>query len=150
MEIYQHPVNMFVAGFIGTPSMNFLKATLKKENGAYIIDGGSFAVSAPASQDGKLEGYVGKPVIFGVRPADIFDKGLKNPIEASLGNTLRTSVDVSEPMGDIITLYLTCGVHSLVATIDAETKAKDGEALDVVVDVDKTHLFDPDTEQAIY
>lgn len=53
-------------------------------------------------------------------------------------------------MGDIMTLYLTCGSHSLVATIDAETGARDGEALDVVVDLAKTHLFDPDTEQAIY
>ena len=58
-------------------------------------------------------------------------------------------VDVSEPMGDIITLYLTAGAHSLVATIDAETRAKDGQALDVVLDLAKTHLFDPETEQAI-
>ena len=150
MEIYQHPVNMFVAGFIGTPSMNFLKATLKKEGGQYVIDGGSFQVGAPPAQQEKLEAYVGKPVIFGVRPSDIFDKNLKNPFEATAANTLRTQIDVSEPMGDIITLYLTAGVHNLVATIDSETSAKDGEALDVVLDLAKTHLFDPQTEQAIY
>ena len=57
----------------------------------------------------QLEAYVGKEVIFGVRPADIFDKNLKNPIEAIPGNTVRTAVDVSEPMGDIVTLYLTAG-----------------------------------------
>ena len=150
MEIFQHPVNMFVAGFIGTPSMNFLKATLKKEGGQYVIDAGSFQVGAPPAQQDKLEAYVGKPVIFGVRPSDIFDKNLKNPIEATSANMLRTQVDVSEPMGDIITLYLTAGVHNLVATIDSETGAKDGEALDVVLDLAKTHLFDPETEQAIY
>ena len=151
MEIYQHPVNLFVAGFIGTPSMNFLHGGAdEREWGAYLIDGGSFTVSVPASQSGKLEGYIGKPVIFGVRPSDMFDKGLKNPVEAGPSNVLRTMVDVSEPMGDIITLYLTCGVQSLVATIDAETGARDGEALDVVVDMAKTHLFDPDTQQAIY
>jgi len=150
MEIFLHPVNMFVAGFIGTPSMNFLPATLRKDAGGYVIDGGSFSVSAPSSESEKLAGYVGKPVMFGVRPSDIFDTSLKNPIEGSDGNILRTTVDVSEPMGDIITLYLTCGVHSLVATIDAETKAKDGEALDVLLDLAKTHLFDPQTEQAIY
>ncbi|MBV9849814.1 MAG: glycerol-3-phosphate ABC transporter ATP-binding protein, partial [Armatimonadetes bacterium] len=55
-----------------------------------------------------------------------------------------------EPMGDIVTLYLTAGAHQIVATIDAETGARDGEALDVVLDLDKTHLFDADTEQAIY
>jgi len=149
MEIFQHPVNMFVAGFIGTPSMNFLKATLKKEGGSYVVDGGSFTVSAPPAPPEKLEPYVGKSLVFGVRPSDIFDKSLRNPIEATGGNTVRTLVDVSEPMGDIITLYLTCGPHSLVATIDAETGAKDGEALDVALDLAKTHLFDPDTEEAI-
>ena len=151
MEIYAHPANMFVAGFIGTPSMNFLRATLRQsERNSYIIDGGTFQVSAPSAQAGKLSAYVGQPIIFGIRPADIFDKGLKNPIEATSENTIRTQVDVSEPMGDTITLYLTAETHQLVATIDAETQAKDGQTLDVVIDVAKTHLFDPDTEQAIY
>jgi len=150
MEIYQHPVNLFVAGFIGTPSMNFVPATLTKGAGGYVIDAGSFGLAAPASQAGKLEGYAGKSVILGIRPPDIFDKGLKNPIEATDGNVIRTVVDVSEPMGDVVTLYLTAGSHGLVAAIDAETAAKDGQTLDVVVDMAKTHLFDAQTEHAIY
>ena len=150
MEIYQRPVNIFVAGFIGTPSMNFLKATLRKDANGYLIDCGTFSVSAPTAHEHKLDAYIDKQVIFGVRPADIFDKDLKNPIEATPGNTVRTQVDVSEPMGDIITLYLTVDAHSLVATIDAETAAKDGQALDVVFDLTKTHLFDAETELAIY
>ena len=150
MEIYAHPVNVFVAGFIGTPSMNFLKVEVRKEGAGYVLDGGTFQIAAPPAQEGKLDAYVGKPVVFGVRPADIFDKGLKNPIEATGGNTIRTQVDVSEPMGDIITLYLTAGVHQIVATVDAETRATDGHTLDVVLDLAKTHLFDAETEQAIY
>ena len=151
MEIYSHPVNMFVAGFIGTPSMNFLPATLEKDGGdGYAINCGPFSVAAPAAQAGKLEAWVGKRVTFGVRPPDIFDKNLRNPIEAVPGNTVRTQVDVSEPMGDIVTLYLTAGTHQIVATIDAETRATDGQALDVAFDLDKTHLFDTETEQAIY
>jgi multiple sugar transport system ATP-binding protein len=75
---------------------------------------------------------------------------LMNLVTSTSGNTVRTMVDVSEPMGDIITLYLTAGVHSLVAAIDAETQAKDGQALDIVLDLAKTHLFDTETEQAIY
>ncbi len=150
MTIYAHPANMFVAGFIGTPSMNFLPAKLSKGNGGYVIDCGPFSVGAPPAQAGKLDAYVGRDVTFGVRPADIFDKNLKNPIDAAPENTVRTTVDVSEPMGDIVTLYLTAGVHQLVATIDAETQAKDGNALDVVFDLAKTHLFDTKTEQAIY
>jgi multiple sugar transport system ATP-binding protein len=149
MNIYTSPVNMFVAGFIGTPSMNFVKATLVKSANGYTVDAGSFKVAAPPIDDALLAQYAGKSVVFGIRPADIFDKSLKNPVESTEANTIRTLVDVSEPMGDIVTFYLTAGPHQLVATIDSETKAKDGEALDVVLDLAKSHLFDPETEQAI-
>jgi multiple sugar transport system ATP-binding protein len=151
LEIYQHPVNMFVAGFIGTPSMNFVPATLEKGNGpGYTVNCGSFSIATPDSQNGKLDAYVGKSVIFGVRPTDVYDKNLKNPIEAMPGNTVRTQVDVSEPMGDIVTLYLTAGKHQIVAAIDVDTQAKDGNTLDIILELEKTHLFDPDTEVAIY
>ena len=150
MEIYARPVNVFVAGFIGTPSMNFIPATIRESAGGHVIDCGRFSLAGPASQADTLAAWAGKPVIFGVRPSDVFDKHLRNPFEATDGNTVRTQVDVSEPMGDIITLYLTAGTHSFVATVDAETQAKDGQALDVVFDLDKTHLFDPDTERALY
>ena len=150
LEIYQNPVNIFVAGFIGTPSMNFVPATVEKSGNGYKINCGSFSVGAPAGLAGKLDAYVGKSVTFGVRPTDIYDKNLKNPIEATPDNTIRTQVDVSEPMGDIVTLYLTAGQHQLVAAIDADTAAKDGNTLDVVIDLDKTHVFDTETEQAIY
>ncbi|MCW3060518.1 MAG: transporter related, partial [Capsulimonas sp.] len=128
MNIYTSPVNMFVAGFIGTPSMNFVKATLVKSANGYTVDAGSFKVAAPPIDDALLAQYAGKSVVFGIRPADIFDKSLKNPVESTEANTIRTLVDVSEPMGDIVTFYLTAGPHQLVATIDSETKAKDGEA----------------------
>ena len=151
MEIYNHPVNMFVAGFIGTPSMNFIPVKLDKSTGGgYVIDAGAFQIAAPDTQKGQLDSWVGKNVTLGVRPADIFDKNLKNPIEATPSNTLRTQVEVSEPMGDIVTLYLLAGSHSLVATIDAETQAKDGQSLDIVFDLAKTHLFDTETQKAIY
>jgi multiple sugar transport system ATP-binding protein len=151
MAVYAHPANMFVAGFIGTPSMNFLPATLHQGSGnTYVIDCGTFRVAAPQAQMVSLESYAGKEVVLGVRPADIFDKNLKNPVEAISGNTIRTVVDVSEPMGDSVTLYLAAGRHQIIATIDAETAAKDGHTLDVILDLDKTHLFDPQTEKTIY
>jgi len=150
MNIYAHPVNMFVAGFIGTPSMNFLPASVEKDQGGYAINCGTFSVAAPAAQAGKLDAWVGKKVVFGVRPPDIFDANLSNALVSTPANTVRMQVDVSEPMGDIVTFYLTAGVHQVVAVIDSETRAKDGDALDVVLDVDKTHLFDAETEMAIY
>ena len=151
LKLYAHPVNMFVAGFIGTPSMNFIPATVRKgTGGGYVIDAIDFTIGAPAAQADKLAGYADKAVILGVRPSSIFDKGLHNPVASTALNTVCTQVDVSEPMGDIVTLYLTTGTHQLVATIDSETGAKDGEKFDVVFDLDKTHLFDPNTEKAIY
>ncbi len=85
-----------------------------------------------------------------MRPADIFDTALQHPVQVMTGNTVRTVVDVAEPMGDIVTLYLTAGWHMLVAAIDADTQAKVGNTLDVIFDLDKTHLFDVVTEKAIY
>ena len=150
MAVYNHPVNMFVAGFIGTPSMNFVPGVVQRDENGFLVDCGAFSLSTPPVHADVLTPYLGRDVVLGVRPSDIFDKGLKNPIEATPANTVRTLVDVSEPMGDIVTLYLTAGPHALVATIDAETGAKDGNALDVAIDLAKTHLFDAQTQNAIY
>jgi multiple sugar transport system ATP-binding protein len=85
-----------------------------------------------------------------VRPEDIFDKSLAPTTTAHDGNTLKAMVDVIEPMGAVVTMYLTLGTHQIVATIDADTKAKEGEELEIVLDMDKTHLFDKETQKAIY
>jgi len=150
LGLYNHPANMFVAGFIGTPSMNFLRATVRKNSDGYAIDGGCFHVIPPADKAVALDKYVDKEVVFGIRPEDIFDKNLTNLVQATNGNTAKAKVDVIEPMGPIVTMYLSCGEHDLVATIDAETKAREGEELELVFDMAHTHLFDKDTEAAIY
>lgn len=151
MGLYNKPANMFVAGFIGTPAMNFMDATLAKEGDRYVVDAASFKVTIPEGKNGKkFESYVGKPVVFGVRPEDIFDKSLSSLVTATPDNTITVNVDVIEPMGSIVTMYLTSGDHSMVATIDSETEAKEDQDLEVVLDMGKTHLFDKDTEEAIY
>ena len=137
LALYEHPVNMFVAGFIGTPSMNFIEATLNKEAAGYFVDAGSFKLAAPPLPDAQVTSHLNKKVMVGIRPGDLFDKNLKNPIEPTDSNTIRTQVDVVEPMGDLSTVYLNIGTHQMIATLDGETKAKDGEALDVVVDISK-------------
>ncbi|MHB9035952.1 MAG: ABC transporter ATP-binding protein [Armatimonadota bacterium] len=147
LGLYNHPANKFVAGFIGTPSMNFL--TVKIEDGG-VIDGGCFKVKPPADKIEMLKPYIGKEVEFGIRPEDIFDKNLTNLIQATSDNVAKATVDVIEPMGPIVTLYLSCGDHSMVATIDAETKAKELQEMDLIFDMAKTHLFDKETELAIY
>ncbi|MCL6628645.1 MAG: sn-glycerol-3-phosphate ABC transporter ATP-binding protein UgpC [Armatimonadetes bacterium] len=151
MGLYTKPANMFVAGFIGTPAMNFVDAILEEENGRYVVDAGAFRVVIPESKNGeKFSQYVDKPVVFGVRPEDIFDKELSPLVKPTSENTIKVTVDVIEPMGPIVTMYLTTAKHNLVATIDAETKAREGEEIEVTLDMEKTHLFDKETEQAIY
>ncbi len=151
LNIYNTPANIFVAGFIGTPSMNFLDATLLKQDGKYIVDAGNFKVVIPQSKIGKdFDSYIGKPVVFGIRPEDIFDKSLTSLVKPTDDNTIKAMVDVIEPMGSTVTTFLTIGKHSIVATIDAETKAKEEAEIDLILDMEKTHLFDKNTEQAIY
>ncbi len=149
LGLYNNPINMFVAGFIGTPAMNFIDATIRASEGGFIIDAGSFRVKAPSEKTEALRPYEGKMVIFGIRPEHIYDKTLSPLVQPTSGNTITCNVDVTEPMGPVVTMYLACGEHSLIATIDAETKAKEGEPLEVVLDLEKSHIFDKETEMAI-
>jgi multiple sugar transport system ATP-binding protein len=149
LGLYNHPANMFVAGFIGTPSMNFLEAKIVNGSEGYAIDGGCFTVKFPADKADRLKDYVDKEVIFGIRPEDIFDKNLANILQATEDNTAQAVVDVIEPMGPIVTMYLTCGGHSMIATIDAESQAIEGKEIELIFDMAKTHVFEKGTEKAI-
>ncbi len=150
LGLYNTPANVFVAGFIGTPSMNFLDAKITDGADGYGIDAGCFTVKPPADKAKLLADYVGKDVIFGVRPEDMYDTSLVNIIEATPDNTITAVVDVMEPMGNIVTMYLSCGDHDIVASIKAESQAKDGTEMELVLDMAKTHVFDKETEEAIY
>lgn len=150
LGLYHKPVNMFVAGFIGTPSMNFLDATLEQSDGSMVISTGAFKVHVPQDKVDAVREAVGRAVVFGVRPEDIFDKNMHSQVEATPANTVSATVDVIEPMGAIVTMYLTAGHHSLIATIDADTRAKEGEQIELVLDMQHTHVFDKETEKAYY
>ncbi|NLC59493.1 MAG: sn-glycerol-3-phosphate ABC transporter ATP-binding protein UgpC [Armatimonadetes bacterium] len=152
LNLFNYPANLFVAGFIGSPAMNFIPAMLEGDAGGVYVNAGSFRVRVPDSKakaGNGVSAYIGKEVTFGIRPQHIYDKQL-TLVPATPENTVRCTVDVSEPMGSVVTLYLTSGPHSLVAEVDAETKAVDGAPLDLVFDMEKTHLFDRQTEIAIY
>jgi multiple sugar transport system ATP-binding protein len=151
MGLYNTPANMFVAGFIGTPAMNFLDAKLRKDGDRFIVDAGSFKVLIPQGKTGdSLKEYVDKTVVFGVRPEDIYDSALTSVVTPNAENTIKVAVDMIEPMGSVITAYAKSGDHSLIATLASETKAKDGMEMDVTFDMAKVHLFDKTTEEAIY
>jgi multiple sugar transport system ATP-binding protein len=149
LNVYNHPVNIFVAGFIGTPSMNFLDTKISVEAGGVYVDGDCFRLRVPDDRAEALKPYANKIVAFGIRPEDIFDKNLSGILQATADNTATVQVDVIEPMGPIVTMYLSCGGHDVIATIDAETQAKESAPMEVLFDMSKCHIFDKETEQAV-
>jgi multiple sugar transport system ATP-binding protein len=149
LALFNHPANRFVAGFIGSPAMNFIEGRLQPRDGAMYFEAEFLSLRLPDSHAAAVRSKAGQRVTFGVRPDDIYDRALNPPVPASDGNCATAIVDVTEPMGSRVYLYLTIGPHSLIADVDAETKAGDGQPLEVVFDMAKTHLFDAETEVAL-
>ncbi len=146
-NLYDSPANKFVAGFIGSPAMNFFDAKIAGTREEMVIDAGSFKLSVPQGRADKLASYLGREIILGVRPEDIHDRDyLPGAIN---GAPVTTQVDVIEPMGSEIYLYLLCGKHSFIARVDPRSQARPGKSVDVVMNLDHIHLFDKETEVAI-
>ncbi len=147
LEIYERPDNMFVAGFIGSPAMNFAPGVLRKEGDDYIVDCESFRIGVPRGRFRDIEKYVDEGIVLGIRPEDIED--IDFAPGAPEDRVVKCLVDVIEPMGAEAYLNLTTGPHSFVARVNPRTKARDGEPHSVVLNMDECHLFDPSTENAI-
>ncbi len=151
LTLYHHPANVFVAGFIGSPAMNFVPVTIVEQNGTLYADAaGAFRVALPSQHAAKIKPYVGKICTFGIRPEHIYDPNLNNRIPASDGNTLSAEVDVVEPLGHDIEMHLKMGEFTLIAKIDSATQARVGDTITAVFDMEFSHLFDKETEQALY
>ncbi len=142
-NLYQKPVNVFVAGFIGSPQMNFMDATLEeKQDGLYLVFGEE-AIKLPESKTEALKAYVGKEVTFGIRPEDIYEEGEVD------GAAVSASVEVTEMMGAETFLYLKIADKSFTARVGQDSKAQAGDDVKVVIDANKIHVFDKETEIAI-
>ncbi len=139
--LYDHPANQFVAGFIGSPAMNFFPVHLRKEGEALFVDGGTFNLRVPPGRAEALMPHAGKHLTFGVRPENIHNaQFLPSDIQAE---PLEAKVDVTELMGNEIFLYLTNGSNSFVARVDPRTQVQIGSTTRVMVDMNAFHLFDP-------
>jgi multiple sugar transport system ATP-binding protein len=145
--LYDRPNNLFVAGFIGSPAMNFFKSKLVRGDGKLFVDGGSFKVEVPVNRNETYSKFVDKPVIMGIRPEDIQDPNFLPP--SIFPQPVDGNVDVTELMGNEIFLYVTVGEHNFVARVDPRTSAKMGEKMQVMFNMNNVHLFDPESEQAI-
>lgn len=150
LGLFHNPRNIFVAGFIGTPPMNFVEATVRQAGDDLIVDARDFQVKLPPAKAEAAREHVGKPVVFGIRPNDIYDAGLAPMAQPSPDNTLTATVDVVEPMGAEAILYLSVGGTRLIASVDGTTKARETEPLQVVLDLSRAYLFSQDTGEAIF
>jgi multiple sugar transport system ATP-binding protein len=146
-NLYDHPVNVFVAGFIGSPAMNFFDAKLARDNGKLTVDAGTFNITVPENKAQPYQPHVGKNVILGVRPEDIHDPAFAPPgIHEAL---VPAHVEVTELMGNEVFLYLNTGNKNYVARVDPRSQARIGHDVQVAMNLDNMQLFDKETEQAI-
>jgi multiple sugar transport system ATP-binding protein len=148
MEVYRRPSSQFVAGFIGSPGMNFLEAGVAREGEALVVDTGAFRVLLPPAFAAKAAPYVGRRVVFGVRPEDVSEP---DPADAAAGaRTVRARAEVVETLGYETFVHASCGAHVLVARLDARERPPEvGQTLELHLTMENTHLFDRDTTRTI-
>jgi len=144
--LYDNPANMFVAGFIGTPPMNFFHGVLRRKNGAYAFAEETFELPLPEAWNEKIAPYEDKEVVFGARPENI---GSSTAESIPGAPRIRATLEVIEPMGSETYLYLNTGKHTFVARVDPHRRCRVGDQLELPVVLDKAHLFDPVSTNAI-
>jgi multiple sugar transport system ATP-binding protein len=159
--LFTNPTNVFVAGFIGSPAMNLLTMNVEQgEDGVYMTSQGTagedtgMRVRVPNRFKDFIAPYAGKQLIFGLRPQDIHDarfaQGMLDEDESPEDLApVRTRVDVVEPMGSEVYLYLLNGQHSIISRVDDRTTVQPGYVLDVAFNMDKMHAFDPETTESV-
>ena len=158
-NLYNEPVNQFVAGFIGSPQMNFIDAKLLKQNGKYVVEFGSedtketrgvkYTVEVPESKaDAKvLEPVVGKEIVLGIRPECIHDEEMF--LSAAKTGIIKATVEVTEMMGAETYLYLTCEGIPLTARVSPRSTARPQDEIQVALDPNRIHIFDKETEKSL-
>jgi multiple sugar transport system ATP-binding protein len=145
--LYDKPRNLFVAGFIGSPAMNFFPAKLNRDNGKLMVDAGTFSVAIPSENAKPYESHIGKNIIFGIRPENIHDPKFIPPNVHT--ENIEAKVDVTELMGNEIFLHMLSGQNTFVARVDPRSNMRVGEQTRVAFDMDNVHIFEADTEEAI-
>ena len=148
--LYTKPCNLFVAGFMGSPQMNFIKCTLLEEEGQFTLKFGRNRIKIPAGKAPAelLKGYVGKEVIMGVRPENVHDEEMY--LSTIPEGKIKANVEVTEMMGHETYIYFNVDGFDATARVNPNSKAEPGDVIDMTIDVNKIHLFDAETEQTIF
>ena len=145
LELYNYPANLFVAGFIGSPAMNFLPCRIVGEDLSLSLDTGDFTISIPESLASRARAAKGSALILGIRPEDLHEPH-SGPL---ISPTIRATVNVIETLGREILLDITTGAHSLKALLGADTAVKHHHDIELVVNTDKIHLFHGEGGEAV-
>jgi len=147
ITLYDKPINKFVAGFIGMPPMNFMDGKIIKEDGRFYFDDGAFQVKVIDEMVSKLANYEGKPITFGIRSEDIYDKLFVS--EAPPENVITATVEVVEPMGAEVYVHLNSGKNQFIAKAGGHNRPQINADIELVFDMGKVHFFDKQSEEAI-
>jgi multiple sugar transport system ATP-binding protein len=149
-NLYDYPANLFVGGFIGSPEMNFIDVTLISEGGAVYAAFNDHKVRIPEGKLKKLvdDSYIGKEVVLGIRPEDLHDEEVF--IDSVPDAVVTATVDVVELLGAETLLYLTVAGNSMIARVDPRSTARAGDTIKIALDPNRIHLFDKETEKAIF
>ncbi len=140
MEIYEYPINKFVGGFIGSPGMNFLPARIVSENSKLYVDTGSFRLLIPEKKVSYLQNQTDREVILGIRPEHMEDGAFED--SSVVTDTFSAIVEVVETLGAEVQLDVVSGDHNMVARVDPRTKAKRHQEIQLMVNMDKIHIFE--------
>ena len=141
LEIYNQPANQFVAGFIGSPPMNFITCNLIERDGALHLQSDGFNVRLPQEKNASLSSAINQQIIFGIRPEDIYERAqyARQPDH----NTVNASVGILEPLGSEVIATCAVGRDEITARLSPRTQAKSDEAIELVFDLERAKLFDP-------
>jgi hypothetical protein len=150
-EVYAHPANVFVAGFIGTPSMNFMTGRLTPHYGTLAFDTGTFRVPLPPASADVAGRYADRAVIAGVRPSavQVLSPGGADGVKPPEAGVVAAKVDVVEPMGDVAYIFADVGGWSFTVRVDPSALPHVGQVVPLCLDGAALHLFDAETQQAI-
>lgn len=144
LNLYNHPINKFVAGFIGSPSMNFMTGTIQNDSGL-VFDEGKIQLHIPKKFHEQISKYINKQIILGIRPEDIYQASFAPGINST--SKVNSLVEVVEPMGNEIFLYLNSGNHQFVARVNTNENPIVGDNIEIIFNMEKGHFFNPESEE---
>jgi len=147
IHLYNNPVNRFVAGFIGSPPMNFVRGVLIRKDSKFYFHEGTFQVKVIDPMAPKLAPYVNREIVFGIRPEDIYDKLFVST--APPENMITATCEVVEPMGPEVYLHLNTGKNTMIAKVGGHDKPQVNQDMHLVFDMSKVHFFDKDSDTTI-